>query len=358
MIKDLMAKLPFKKKAKETTEEEDDIGEKTDVADRSESTVVDDFSEKTKIDAPGTKSLIDQLKSKVAALNTKNKAPKAEESDEQEASGEDAEAAKKKKKSKLIQIVIGGGLVLFLLSDYIIPTEEPAPVVSSFKKPNRKKNKKPENPPAVEPPAATDAPKGDTPAVSEKEPEATATETSPDSPVTVTSENVPTVDKTETDTVVAEDSQVVVEPPVETSPPVVEETPQVVESAETPASTDSIDGSDAPATPGDENLTDKILQDLEKQAKTTKAPEQKKDYVAPPDYEYKGRGLVYNCIGKHWACVDAPSYKTCEDNFSSVQYLKKKTECYSFNVYETAKGCDMMQNRMVSSSAKTNFCNE
>lgn len=121
-------------------------------------------------------------------------------------------------------------------------------------------------------------------------------------------------------------------------------------------SVDSIDG-DQSVTTSDENLTDQILQDLEKQAKTNKPAQQKTQYVAPPDYEYRGRALVYNCVGKHWACVDGPSYKTCEDNSSSVQYLKKKTECHPFNIYETVRGCEIMQNRMVSSTAKTNFCN-
>jgi hypothetical protein len=103
------------------------------------------------------------------------------------------------------------------------------------------------------------------------------------------------------------------------------------------------------------DMTDQILKDLEDQVSTQKKPE-KKEYVAPPDYEYLGRGLVYNCIGKHWACVDAPSYKLCEENASSSKYLGKKTECHPFNVYETQKGCEKVQNEQVSSSAKTDFC--
>ena len=81
-------------------------------------------------------------------------------------------------------------------------------------------------------------------------------------------------------------------------------------------------------------------------------------YVTPPNYENVGRGLVYNCTGKHWACIDGPSYKTCEDNASGNKFLKKKVECYPFNVYETQSGCEKMQNRVVSSSAKTEFCSE
>jgi hypothetical protein len=81
-------------------------------------------------------------------------------------------------------------------------------------------------------------------------------------------------------------------------------------------------------------------------------------YIAPPDYEYKGRGLVYNCVGKHWACVDGPSYRSCEDNSSATKFLKKSAECYPFNVYQSQGGCEKTQNRMVSSGAKTKFCQE
>ena len=106
------------------------------------------------------------------------------------------------------------------------------------------------------------------------------------------------------------------------------------------------------------HLADKILQDLEKQTGTTAKKSEAKGYVAPPDYEYTGRGLVYNCTGKHWACVDGPSYRICEENAAGNKYLKKPVECHPFNVYQNQKGCENMQNRMVSSSAKTNFCNE
>jgi len=90
--------------------------------------------------------------------------------------------------------------------------------------------------------------------------------------------------------------------------------------------------------------------------KKSETKKQVTTYTNPPDYEYRGRGLVYNCAGKHWACVDGASYKTCEDNFSSTTYLKKNIECYPFNVYESVRGCESMQNRVVSSNAKTDFC--
>ncbi len=128
--------------------------------------------------------------------------------------------------------------------------------------------------------------------------------------------------------------------------------------AEVGSTTSSPDQIDGGISGGDADMTEQMLKELEKQNKVPKAKTQVTEYASPPDYEFKGRGLVYNCVGKHWACVDGPSYRRCEDNSSSLKFLKKKTECYPFNVYETQRGCESMQNRMVSSSAKTEFCDE
>ena len=247
----------------------------------------------------------------------------------------------------------------------------PTPVL----KPRPKKKPKAEN--AGTETAGTETPATDEPKADDSTPDepAVATdtqagedtsgsvETTPDSPVTVTSSDTDVQTDTgietspeATDTVVDTPAETPIEPSGETVT-----TDSSDESNSFPvdnSNVDTVDGGETQIPTDDGNITDQILQDLEKQAKDNQPVEQKKEYVSPPDYEYRGRGLVYNCKGKHWACVDAPSYKTCEENASSVKFLNKKTECYPFNVYETPKGCENMQNRMVSSSAKTQFCNE
>ncbi len=371
IINDLKAKLPLGKKAKGGDDESEEIDEEsTDSSqqdDRTDATDISEMrgeeSEEDEDDEPQSKSLVYKLKKQIQKLQKKNVklASKASDDEEEEDGGKDSDAEKKKKKSKIIQIVIGVLVVGFLLSDYIIPTEEP--VATPALKPRPKKNK-----PKTDTTATDETKKDDaaTTAAAETPVDAATTETTPDSPVTVTSEETPTnvpIEDTPVDTVTTDT-------PIETSPvdtattetpvdTVITENP-IETPVETPVDTgsvDSVDGGET-VTTGDESITDQILQDLEKQAKDTQPVAQKKEYVSPPDYEYRGRGLVYNCQGKHWACVDAPSYKTCEDNSSSVKFLKKKTECYPFNVYETPRGCENMQNRMVSSSAKTAFCSE
>lgn len=361
----------------EGTESEirEDVTDSTDISDFSGEDVEEEETE--------NKSLVHKLKSKFQSLK-KGKA--AADDDEEEA--DDDEAAKKKKKSKIIQIVIGVMVVGFLLSDYILPPEEPtvAPAENTPKKLSpaqearlkreaeaKKKaleagtpdtadtaNTAPENQPTDDTAVTTTT---EEPAVDN-----TAVDTTVDNTVTDTPEDTTQVD-TSSDTPVDSSTDTTVDVPTEDNPTEStvtaspEDTVIDTNTGETSPdvginnNTDSIDGTDVYGGTED-SMTDQILEDLEKQARTETKPAVKKEYVAAPDYEYRGRGLVYNCTGKHWACVDAPSYKTCEDNSSSVKYLGKKTECYPFNVYETTRGCESMQNRMVSSSAKTNFCNE
>jgi hypothetical protein len=353
------------KKSKQDDESED-IEEGTNPSHQTDATGPTDVAEDDGTEAENN-SLIYKLKKKIQSLQKGKSKAKADDEDEEKSSpDEDAEALKKKKKSKIIQFVIVGGLVVFVAYDYIFPPEEPVAQIKLGKKGPRGP-KKPvlptEEKPATDTTAATDTPVTDPATVTPAESPVDVTE-APGDTTTTPVETAPTdttVTETPTDTsttpeeTAPTDTTVTETPtePVETTP--VETAP--VENTVTDTPSDDT-GTGEATTPGEDNLTDQILEDLEKQAKDTQQPEQKKEYVAPPDYEYRGRGLVYNCSGKHWACVDAPSYKTCEDNASSVKYLNKKTECHPFNVYETTKGCEGVQNQMVSSSAKTAFCAE
>lgn len=144
--------------------------------------------------------------------------------------------------------------------------------------------------------------------------------------------------------------------PVTTPDAVATEEPSTVPSGET-ANTDQI--VDTPAVDGGD-MTDKILEDLEKQLKqnekksTVQAVEK---YVPPPQYDYPGRGLVYNCRGKHWACIDAGSYQQCAQNHGFLYTQKKGKECYPDSVYNSDSACRWVQKNKITSNAKTNFCN-
>ena len=259
-----------------------------------------------------------------------------------------------------MMIVIALGAILFIFSDDIFPPETPpVPPAVETEKP---KPTEPAPAPAPEAPTTTPEPVAEAP---------TDTPVTTDPAVTDPTVTTPDTSTGQTETPAAPTEPMGETPADPTLDPTVTETPSsepldlgIEETPVTPTpdtsipttSEDTVDGQTTPTTVAEDNLTDKILEDLENQVKKTAPKDEKKEYVAPPDYEYKGRGLVYNCQGKHWACVDGPSFKSCEDNYSSSKYLKRKIECYPFNVYESGKGCESMQNRVVSSGAKTDFC--
>ena len=81
-----------------------------------------------------------------------------------------------------------------------------------------------------------------------------------------------------------------------------------------------------------------------------------KDYLAPPSYEVMGRGLVYNCKGKHWACVNRDAYFACRDNMRWNPTHHKPHECYLVNVYATEEDCRLIQIHNINFGEKTDFC--
>lgn len=372
LLNDLKSKLPFlnKKKVIDDEEESDEFDEKTNTDIESEGTDVSDV-EDVELDDEDDKSLLTKLKKKFKGPGKSSAAP-----------------AGKGKKSNIIIICSLIIMAVLILPDMFEEEPIPTPVLKPRKRPTKKVQPTTETPSeapstvdvpteGVETPPATTStdlpPADETSAVSETPADSSTTTTTtttdvtpPESPVDVTvtepiGETVtePT-DSTAVDTTTVEpttvepttsdttpiDTTSIETPPTETTTPVIEENP----------SFDSIDGE--VATGGDDNLTDQILKDLESQANTAPKKAAQTEYVRPPDYEYRGRGLVYNCVGKHWACIDGPSYKTCENNASANKYKNKPAECYPFNVYQSQNDCSKMQNRMVSSSAKTNFCQE
>lgn len=312
--------------------------------------------------AEENKSLVHKLKKKFEEFQTKKKSSSSDElypGGSLDGAPDNSDAVAKAKKKRLILIGLAAILaILFLVPDEGEDVEvSEAPVKLKPRKRPVKKNIKIEEEANKEatPPAETPADSTNTASTTPEESAPPVVEETTPDPVSASTTETPTTESPViTEPVITE--PVITDPIATESETPTTETPSVDVATPSSDSVDSIDGTVTTDPVNSESITDQILEDLEKQVETKKPVEIKKEYVSPPDYEYLGRGLVYNCAGKHWACVDAPSYKTCEDNSSSVKYLNKKIECHPYNVYETAKGCQNVQNRMVSSSAKTNFC--
>lgn len=79
-------------------------------------------------------------------------------------------------------------------------------------------------------------------------------------------------------------------------------------------------------------------------------------YTPPPSYNYSGKGLVYNCQGKHWACVDGLAYTTCARNMTWNKKVKRPLECVTMEVYASKSDCEVIQTQNVSQLTSTAFC--
>lgn len=79
-------------------------------------------------------------------------------------------------------------------------------------------------------------------------------------------------------------------------------------------------------------------------------------YTPPPAYDQLGRGLVYNCKERYWACVDKAAYVACNKNMRWNTGKGKSSECVVQNVYNTDEDCGIIQKYNVSTSKETSFC--
>lgn len=89
-----------------------------------------------------------------------------------------------------------------------------------------------------------------------------------------------------------------------------------------------------------EDQLNKIVQKVEEE-KTQEV--EKVEYKSPPNYEQFGRGLVYNCKKKHWACVDRNAWLDCRQNDRWTKQNNKAKECIVSDVYSSIRDCRIIQ---------------
>ena len=406
-LEDLKGKLPFlnkgasKKEAAEEEVNEDD--EVTSVVKESKAAEQDVAS-----DVPAWKQkLAEQLPFLAKALGV---APAAQSNSDDKTDANvkvPTKDAATEKRQKLVRVVLVV-FVLYLAYDTLLseqtPETESADVANLPDKPKRKKEKKAaatdaqpsEATPPSDTPVADSAPADSAPADSAPVAQAPADTTTPatsDAPVNgdgaldLGSVDVPSTDSTPiegkagegvdlSDPVSAQDAktnQIDLGIPAEGSTTVTD-APTAAPADSTPSTEPAMGDMESPDVPtGDTNtaatpadgggdMTEMILKDLEKQmdgstgvATTTESIST--DYVSPPNYENIGRGIVYNCLGKHWACIDGPSFKICQQNQAARGFQGKKKECVADSVYQTDSACAWIQKQKITKNTGTEFCN-
>ena len=89
-------------------------------------------------------------------------------------------------------------------------------------------------------------------------------------------------------------------------------------------------------------------------------PNPKFDYQfkEAPQYTSKnvGRGLVYNCKDKHWACIDRLSYFQCRDHARWSISKSKNPDCVINSVYASGKSCSLAQLQMIEKLEIPKYC--
>jgi hypothetical protein len=94
-------------------------------------------------------------------------------------------------------------------------------------------------------------------------------------------------------------------------------------------------------------------QPVEKAVRTV--PERKKEPVRQVDpsrinFAAVGSGLVYNCQGKHWSCIDKVNYDKCEEAG------KKNGSCHLLRYFSSNRECSTAQQDKVNSGFLVDFC--
>lgn len=269
---------------------------------------------------PGAKKNADSEDSETVPDTDQEERGESEEGEETSS----AEDEKKKKISMLIRVVVILGLGYTAVDHFFLSAEQ-EPSLEELTAAAPKKRKRPK--PAVEKPAEEkiETPKSEAPVMAE--PVATA-----EAPV----EDINILDKNE---------PVQEEVPVKTEP-VVAESPVLGEKAQD-ANLDQrldqlIDNVDKKEETKEPNMADKIEEEVA--------------YAPAPSYDVVGRGLVYNCKDKFWACIDKPGYVACNKNMKWNTSKGNAQECVVQNVYNSDEDCSKIQKYNVSTSQPTTFC--
>lgn len=295
----------------------------------------------------------------------------SEESHDTSANEPSAEDKKKKQISMIIRVVVVLALGYLAATEFIFkpePENNELPVVNVKRKPRKKPEEakpgdatadaaKPADPaaqggqaaPAGETPPAQAQPATEAPAVTE-----TAVEISPESSLDLPKEEVkaevkapeekPPVENINIADKPIDETPIIQTPPAETAPQTGEVkngTGQVEKSLD--ALIENMDaGTSMDETPKKSKLEEKIVAD--------------DVYTPPPAYDQLGRGLVYNCKEKFWACLDKNAYVACNKNMKWNKAHNKAAECAVQSVYNSDEDCNTVQKYNVSTNVPTTFC--
>jgi hypothetical protein len=273
-----------------------------------------------------------------------------EEAEDQESNSSDSDDdnspdqdAKKKQMSMIIRVIVILGIGYMAVDHFILSAPKELTVEEMIAANAPKKKRKP----VKKEVPATDNEAAKTPETSTATTSASDSQAQAEIPPV---ENINIMDKTET----SQTSEPNI--PVETSNPVPDSNidqriDQLIETAD----------QNEPAPPVAESTGEKVATEApaKKEEKVSMADliVQEDVYTPAPQYDQLGRGLVYNCKDKYWACIDKPAYVACNKNMQWNKTKGNAAECVVQNVYASDEDCAKIQKYNVSTNVSTAFCN-
>lgn len=318
-------------------------------------------------------SIPEPLRKKLGLENSNDDQP-AEESEEEIQDSHDTsdnenapeEDPKKKQISMIIRVAVVLGLAYLAIDQFVLKSNDPSTEIANIPTKPRKPRRIPVNPPVAEPAvtAADATATAETSAIPVTAETTTAAAEMTETSAVVPAETVPAVEITPASEVVAQNEAppaAEVTPATEVVPPI--ENINIAEKVDEPAV-----GEVKPAESQVEKSLDSLIDSVDGNVKQEEDSTSKKEtrledkivaddvYTPPPAYDQLGRGLVYNCKEKYWACIDKVAYVTCNKNMKWNQSNGKPAECAIQNVYNSDDDCNVVQKYNVSTSKPTPFC--
>lgn len=244
-----------------------------------------------------------------------------EDDDDDELSEEEL---KKMKRSRLIKAFVGM-VIAFLVLDELLLKEDPAPAAVVTKKRIKRKPRKVIKKKIAKKIVMPDIVK----------------------PVTVAKKIVKPIAVSVKDPEQVKVQEAVIQQKVKEIEPIQVTQKNNVDSVDMPFDTETVQG---------EKMIDDQLSKIVAKVATDERRKSNLIYVAPPEYENLGRGLVYNCLGQHWACVDKIAYTNCDKNQNWNKNNKKKIACVISEIYATEDDCRKIQVHNINTITETKFC--
>ncbi len=309
------------------------------------------------------KSLPESLRGKMGSEETQEEEYSEQENEESHDTSDNEtppEDKKKKQISMIIRVVIVLGLGYMAATEFIFKSEPEnveVPAVAVKRKPRKKPLKPADKPaevaaanPAEAKPDAKPEAKTESKPV---EPAVGETKVAEQPPV----ENINIAEKSAEE----KPAEKTAEPPAQKEQPI-DETPIVKTPEEAAPQVGEVKSNES----GVEKSLDSLIETMDANEKTPEG--QKKTskledkivaddvYTPPPAYDQLGRGLVYNCKDKFWACLDKTAYVACNKNMKWNKVHGKAAECAVQNVYNSDEDCSTVQKYNVSTNKPTPFC--